>query len=137
VAWGKIKHLTKKKPVPPLKTGGKKMLNKVSAAARIVGLLLAIVAGFMPGIGFDIAMVLIVLGLIAGITLPADRIMNVGVFVLVVPAIAAALAHLPAIGTQLGAVFGALALFAASSLATAIVLSLVTRVREDAASISK
>ncbi|MFM5893960.1 MAG: hypothetical protein ACKOQM_05950 [Novosphingobium sp.] len=113
------------------------MLNKVSAAARIVGLLLAIVAGFMPDIGFDIAMVLIVLGLIAGITMPTERIMAVGVFVLVTPAIAAALAHLPAIGAQLGAVFGALALFAAASLATAIVLMLYGRVREDATSITK
>jgi len=113
------------------------MLNKVSAAARIVGLLLAVVAGFMPGIGFDIAMVLIVLGLISGISMPAERIMGIGVFVLVAPAIAAALAHLPAIGAQLGGVFGALALFAAASLAVGIVLSLVTRVREDVAGISK
>jgi len=113
------------------------MLNKVSAAARIAGLLLAVVAGFMPGIGFDIAMVLIVLGLISGITLPADRIVNIGVFVLVAPAIAAALGHLPAIGAQLGGFFGALALLAAASLATAIVLSLVTRVRDDVAGITK
>lgn len=113
------------------------MLNKVSAAARIVGLLLAIVAGFMPNLGFDMAMILIVLGLLSGISMPAERIMSVGVFVLAAPAIAAALAHLPAIGAQLGAVFGALALFAAASLATAIVLMLFFRVREDAAGITK
>ena len=113
------------------------MLNKVSAAARIAGLLLAVVAGFMPNIGFDVAMVLIVLGLLSGISMPAERITNVGVFVLVVPAIAAALAHLPAIGTQLGGVFGALGLLAAASLATAIVLMLFHRVKEDAAGITK
>jgi len=113
------------------------MLNKVSAVARIVGLLLAVVAGFMPNLGFDMAMVLIVLGLLSGISMPVERIMPVGVFVLVTPAIAVALGHLPAIGTQLGAVFGALALFAAASLATAIVLMLVGRVREDAAGITK
>jgi hypothetical protein len=113
------------------------MLNKVSAIARIVGLLLAVVAGFMPDLGFDIAMVLIVLGLLSGITMGAERIMNVGVFVLVAPAIAAALAHLPAIGTQLGGVFGALALFAAASLATAIAMLLFHRTREDLAGITK
>ena len=86
------------------------MLNKVSAVARIVGLLLAIVAGFMPGLGFDIALVLVVLGLVAGISMPAENIMRVGVFVLVASSIGAALAHLPAIGTQLGGVFGALGL---------------------------
>lgn len=52
------------------------MLNKVSAIARIAGLLLAIVAGFMPGLGFDVALILVVLGLVAGISMPAERIMG-------------------------------------------------------------
>lgn len=56
---------------------------------------------------------------------------------LVASAIAAALAHLPAIGTQLGGVFGALGLFAAASLATAIALMLFHRVKEDAAGLGK
>lgn len=113
------------------------MLNKVSAVARIVGLLLAIVIGFMPNLGFDAAMILIVLGLLSGISMPVDRIMPVGVFVLVASTIGAALAHLPAIGTQLGAVFGALGLFAAASLATAIALMLFGRAKDDVASLSK
>ncbi len=113
------------------------MLNKVSAIARIAGLLLAIVAGFMPGLGFDVALILVVLGLVAGISMPAERIMGAGVFVLVASAIAAALAHLPAIGTQLGGVFGALGLLAAASLATAIALMLFHRVKEDAAGLGK
>ena len=113
------------------------MLNKVSAIARIVGLLLAIVAGFMPDLGFDVALILVVLGLVAGISLPAENIMRTGVFVLVAGSIGAALAHLPAIGAQLGGVFGALGLFAAASLATAIALVLFNRTREDAASLGK
>ena len=113
------------------------MLNKVSAVARIVGLLLAIVAGFMPGLGFDIALVLVVLGLVAGISMPAENIIRVGVFVLVASSIGAALAHLPAIGTQLGGVFGALGLFAAASLATAIALMLFHRTKEDAMGLGK
>ena len=113
------------------------MLNKVSAIARIAGLILAIVAGFMPDLGFDVALILVVLGLVSGISMPVERIINVGVFVVAVPAIAAALAHVPAIGAQLGGVFGALGLLAAASLATAIVLMLVGRTREDVTSLGK
>ena len=113
------------------------MLNKVSAVARIVGLLLASVAGFMPNLGFDVALILVVLGLLSGISMPRERIVNVGVVVLVLPAVAAALAHLPMIGAQLGGVAGAVALFGAASLASAIALSLFNRAREDATGLGK
>lgn len=113
------------------------MLNKVSAVARIVGLILAIVAGFMPGLGFDVALILVVLGLVSGISMPRDRIINVGVVVLVLPAVAAALAHLPAIGAQLGVVAAGVALFGAASLASAIAMSLFDRAREDVTGLGK
>ena len=113
------------------------MLNKVSAVARIIGLLLAIVAGFMPDLGFDVALILVLLGLLSGISMPRDRIVNVGVVVLVLPAVAAALAHLPMIGAQLGGVAAAIALFGAASLASAIALSLFNRAREDATGLGK
>ena len=113
------------------------MLNKVSAVARVVGLLLAIVAGFMPGLAFNVALILVILGLLSGISMPRDRIVNVGVVVLVLPAVAAALAHLPAIGEQLGGVAGGIALFGAASLASAIALSLFNRAKEDVTGLGK
>jgi uncharacterized membrane protein len=69
--------------------------------------------------------------------MPTERVMPVGVFVLVAPAIAGALGHVPAVGTQLGGVFGALAVLAAASLATGIALMLFNRTKDDLASLSK
>ncbi len=113
------------------------MLNKVSAVARLVAIVLAIVAGFMPELGFNVALVLVVLGLVAGITMPADRYVAVGVTVVALPMVAVALANIPVVGTQLGAVAGGLALFAAGSLASALVMILVTRSREDIGGLGK
>ena len=46
------------------------MLNKVSGLARSLAILLAIIAGFVALGAMDVALVLVVLGLIAGISLP-------------------------------------------------------------------
>jgi hypothetical protein len=113
------------------------MLNKISAVARIAGLLLAIVAGFMPNLAFDVALVLVVLGLLSGLTMPMERMIGIGVTVLVLPAVAAALGHLPAVGAQLGGVAAGIALFGAAALASAIAISLFNRIKEDATSFGK
>ena len=113
------------------------MLNKVSAAARIAGIALAVVAGFMPGLSFNVALALVVLGLVSGITMPAERYVPVAATVLVIPMVAAALANVPAVGAQLGAVLGGVAAFAAGSLATSIAMTLFNRVKEDIGGLGK
>ena len=113
------------------------MLNKVSAVARLAALVLAIVAGFMPGLGFNVALTLVALGLVSGITMPAERYVPVGVTVLALPIVAAALANVPMVGTQLGAVASGLALFAAGSMASAIAMILFTRSKEDISGLGK
>jgi len=113
------------------------MLNKVSAVARLAGIALAVVAGFMPGLGFNTAMILVLLGLVSGITLAADRYVAVAATVIALPMVAAALANVPAVGGQLGAVAGGIGLLAAGSLASAIAVALFNRSMGDIAGLGK
>ncbi len=107
------------------------MLNKVSSLARALSIILAIVAGFVALGTLNTALVLVVLGLISGISMPTDRMMGVGVTVLVLPAIGMALGHIPMIGEQLGAVAGNIALTAAAALASALAIYLFNLVKND------
>ncbi len=98
------------------------MLNKVSGFARALNLVLAIVAGFVALGTLNVALVLVVLGLISGITMAADRFVPTAVTVLVLPAVGLALSLIPMIGEQLNAVAGNIALAGAAALASAIAI---------------
>ena len=100
------------------------MVNMISGLARTLYIVLAIVAGFVALGTMDVALVLVVLGLIAGITLPVERYVTAAVTVIALPFLGAALGHIPTIGAQLGAVCGYLQLGMAGSVATAMVLRL-------------
>jgi len=106
------------------------MLKKIGGLARSLYILLAIVAGFVALGGMNVALILVVLGLIAGLAMLRERMVLAGVLVLVLPAIGAALSALPAIGAQLSAVTGYLQLGAAASLATATAIFLYELVME-------
>jgi hypothetical protein len=79
------------------------MLNKISGLARSLYIVLAIVAGFVALGGMNTALLLVVLGLISGISMPRERLVLAMAAVL-----AAADRHgarqYTAIGQQLGAV---------------------------------
>jgi hypothetical protein len=107
------------------------MLNKVSSLARALSIILAVVAGFVALGEMNTGLVLVVLGLISGITMPNDRMMGVGVSVLVLPAIGAALGMIPAIGEQLGNVAGNVALTAAGALGSAMAIYLFNLVKTE------
>lgn len=107
------------------------MLIKVSSLARVAGIVLAVVAGFVALGTLNTSLILVVLGLIAGITLAADRMVVTGVMVVVMPAVGSALANVPAIGAQLSAVAGNIAIAAAASLATAFAMMLLGRIKTD------
>jgi len=98
------------------------MLNMISGLARTLYILLAVVAGFVALGMFDVALVLVVLGLIAGITLPAERQVLAGVTVIALPILGTALTHIPAIGEQLSAVTANLQLGVAGAVATALAI---------------
>ena len=100
------------------------MLNKISGLARALYIMLAVVAGFVALGMMDVALVLVVLGLLAGITMPKERMVLAAATVIALPLIGAALANIPTIGTQLTAMAGNLQLGIAGALASAIAIYL-------------
>lgn len=100
------------------------MLNKVSGLARAIYIVLAIVAGFVAMGGLNMALILVVLGLIAGITMPRERMVLAAATVIALPIVGAALANIPTIGEKLSAVMTNLQLGVAGALATAIAMLL-------------
>ena len=100
------------------------MLNKISGLARSLYIVLAIVAGFVALGGMNVALVLVVLGLIAGISMPRERLVLALAAVLALPLIGTALGNIPTIGQQLGAVMANLQLGVAGAAATALAILL-------------
>ena len=90
------------------------MVAKISGLARALYIVLAIVAGFVALGMMDVALVLVVLGLIAGLSAPRDRL---------VLAFAAIIA-LPAVGAQLTAICGNLGLGIAGAATTMLAMYL-------------
>src|SRR4029077_10227120 len=104
--------------------GGGYMLNKISGLARALYIVLAIVAGFVALGTMNVALILVVLGLIAGLSMPEDRLILAGVCALVLPVVGTALGTIPAIGAQLTAVAGNLQMGVAGALASALAIFL-------------
>ncbi|HVJ71869.1 MAG TPA: hypothetical protein VM531_10250 [Sphingomicrobium sp.] len=100
------------------------MLQKISGLARSLYIVIAIAAGFVAMGGINVALVLVVLGLIAGISMPRDRMVLAAATVIALPLVGAALANIPTIGEQLSAVMTNLQLGVAGALASAMVLFL-------------
>ena len=100
------------------------MMMKIGDIARTLYIVLAIVAGFVALGRVDVALVLVVLGLISGISMPDDRNVIAAVLVVALPAIGTALTHIPAIGAQLNAVALNLQAAMAGAVATAIAIRL-------------
>jgi hypothetical protein len=98
------------------------MLKKVGGLARALYIVLAIVAGFVALGMMNVPLVLVVLGLIAGIVMPRERMLLVAALVIAFPTVGAAMGNIPMIGTQLTAVCTNLQLGAAAALAAAIAI---------------
>ena len=106
------------------------MLNKIGGLARALYILLAIVAGFVALGTMDTALVLVVLGLISGISMPKERMVLAIVSVVALPIIGTALSHIPTIGAKLAAVAGNLQLGMAGAVTTAMAIALYGLVME-------
>lgn len=100
------------------------MLNKISGLARALYILLAIVAGFVAMGAMNVPLALVVLGLIAGISMPRERMVLALAAVIALPMIGTALGNIPAIGAQLGAICGNLQLGIAGAAAMAMAIML-------------
>jgi hypothetical protein len=100
------------------------MLNKIGGLARALAIVLAVVAGFVALTMLNVPLVLVVLGLVAGLAMPEDRLVLTTVTLIALPMIGVALGTIPAIGAQLTAVCGNLQLAIAGGLATTIAMRL-------------
>ena len=98
------------------------MLMKIGGLARTLAILLAIIAGFVALGGMDVALVLVVLGLIAGLALTDDRMVLNVALVIALPIVGGALTHIPTIGAQLNTVALNLQMAMAGAIATAIAI---------------
>jgi hypothetical protein len=98
------------------------MLKKIGGLARALAIVLAIVGGFIALNMMNLPLVLVVLGLVAGLALPEDRQIAAMLIVLVLPVVGAALSQIPAVGAQLTAVCGNLQMATAGAVATALAI---------------
>src|SRR5262245_41857140 len=112
-------------------------MNKISGLARALGIVLAIVAGFVAIPNVNMALVLVVLGLLAGLTTPEERFHTLLLYVLALPVIGVALGNIPSVGAQLGAITGGLALLAAGAATTCIALRLYKIAMDDVQGLTK
>lgn len=100
------------------------MLKKIGGLARAIYIVLAIVAGFVALGMINVGLVLVALGLLAGLAMPRERMLLVAAIVIVLPTVGAALGTIPMIGAQLTAVAANIQLGAAAALASAIAIFL-------------
>ena len=100
------------------------MLMKIGGLARALAILLAIIAGFYALPGINLALVLLALGLVAGLAMTEDRVLLSVATVIALPIIGTALSHIPTIGAQLNGVALNLQMAMAGSLATVIAIRL-------------
>ncbi len=100
------------------------MLNKISGLARALYILLAIVAGFVALGGMNVALVLVALGLIAGLSMAKENYVPAAATAIALPIIGAALGTIPTIGAKLTAVCGNLQMGVAGALASALAIVL-------------
>src|SRR6476661_5822333 len=106
------------------------MLTRIGGLARALYIVLAVVAGFVALSMMDVTLVLVVLGLVAGLAVPRDRMVLLAALVIALPIVGGALGQIPAIGAKLTAVAGNLQLGAAGALATALAILLYELVME-------
>ena len=100
------------------------MVDKIAGLGRLLATLLAIIAGFVAIPSLNVALVLVILGLIAGLMYKPDNLLGLFFVVVTLPMVGAAMANIPAIGAQLNAVALNIEVAAASVAATVIAMRL-------------
>ena len=108
------------------------MLMIIGGLARTLGILLAIVAAFVAIGTMNVPLLLVVLGLVAGLAMPEERLLLAMATVIALPIVGGALSQIPAIGAQLNAVALNLQMAMAGAVATAIAIKLFHLAMEGA-----
>jgi len=107
------------------------MVGKVGGLARALAIILAIIAGFVLIPNVNVALILVVLGLFAGLVYDEETTLRLFIVILVLPVVANALTNIPAVGVQLGAAAVNVALAASGAAATRIAMRLYQMVKGD------
>jgi hypothetical protein len=100
------------------------MLKKISGLARAANILLAIVAGFVAMGGMNVALILVVLGIVAGLSMEKENYVPAAATAIALPIIGGALGTIPTIGAQLTAICANLQLGVAGALGSALAIIL-------------
>jgi hypothetical protein len=100
------------------------MTKKICGLARALYILLAIVAAFIAVGTMNTALVLVILGLVAGIAMEKESYVPAAATAIALPIIGAALGTIPTIGAQLTAICANLQLGVAGALAMALAIVL-------------
>lgn len=106
-------------------------MNKLYAATRGLGVLLAVIAAFVSIPNLNVAAALVLLGIVTGLGVTEENGMRLMMAILVLPVVAVALGNVPQIGEQLGAVANNFGLSVAGSGATLIVRRIVNLLKND------
>src|SRR5260221_8209340 len=77
------------------------MLMKIGGLAPAIAIILAIVAGFVALNMMNVPLVLVALGLVAGLAMPEDRGIVAAVILIALPIVRGAPAHIPSVGAPL------------------------------------
>jgi len=112
------------------------MLGKLAGLARLLGTLLALVAGIVAIPNLDVALVLVILGIIGGIALADEALTGLVLIVLVLPISGAALGRIPSIGDELNAIANNVALAYAGTAATVVTIIIVKYLKGDLAGLT-
>ena len=99
-------------------------MMKIGGLARALAILLAVVGGFVALSMMDVPLVLVGLGIIAGLAMTDDRVLLSTATLIALPIIGTALTHIPTIGAQLSGVCGNLQMAMAGALATTLAIRL-------------
>src|SRR5436190_4361049 len=113
------------------------MVDKIAGLARLIATLLAIVAAFVAiPATLNVTLVLVILGLIAGLKYRPEGTITLLLVVVALPLVGSALANIPAIGAQLNAVALNIQTAAAAVAATVIAMRLYNNSRDDVAGLA-
>ena len=106
-------------------------MNKIIALARAAAIILAVVTAFVAIANLNVALVLVSLGLIAGLGYGEDDMTRLVLTVLVLPVAGAALSTIPTVGAQLEVVATNLAVVVAGAAATVLAIRVFNLVKDD------
>lgn len=107
------------------------MLKKIGGLARVIAVVLAIVAAFVAIPNVDVALSLVVLGLIGGLAYDDETAVRLFLTVLVLPLVGGALSNIPEIGGELSDVALNVALAAAGAAATVLAIRIFNLSKGD------